>query len=121
MPMHVPVWDSIVPLNLYCPNGTSMASSTNKGYGLCCGHVGYDMGYDTMQSGRYHCITTNGTSIFSVFKQDVPQKHWYLLIRPYGVIKPQDQNVDLCYLEDLNSYSVIVITQLNLSVLCTSS
>ena len=86
MPIHVPVWDSIVPLNLYCPNGTPMPSSANKCYGLCCGLVGYDMGYDTMQSGRYQCITTNGTSIFSVFKQDFPQKHWYPLTRPYGVI-----------------------------------
>ena len=59
-----------------------MPSSANKGYGLCCGLVGYD----TMQSGRYQCIMTNGTSVFSVFKQDVPQKHWYPLTRPYGVI-----------------------------------
>jgi hypothetical protein len=69
MPMRVPVWDSIVPFSLYCPNGIPVPSSAHKGYGLCCGLVGYD----TMQSGKYQCITTNGTSIFSVFKQDVPQ------------------------------------------------
>ena len=80
--MHVPVWDSIVPFNLYCPNGTTMLSSASKGYGLCCGLVGCD----TMQSGRYQYITTNGTSIFSVFKRDVLQKHWYPLTRPYGVV-----------------------------------
>ena len=120
MPMHVPVWCSIVPFNLYCPNGTPMPSSANKGYGLYCGLLGYDMDYDTTQSGCYQCIMTNGTSIFSVFKQDIPQKHWCPLTRLYGVITLKTTCGSLLLWRP-KFYSIIVITQLNLYVLCTSS
>ena len=46
------------------------------------------------------------------------------MVLPYQTIlchNPQDHIVDLCYLEDLHFYSFIIITQLNSSVLCSSS
>jgi hypothetical protein len=92
-----------------------LPSSASKGYDFCCGLVGYDM-QSGMSSVLWQKVPPSSVSWSRMFPET--------LVSPYQTLhchNPKHHNVDLCCLEDLNLYSTIVITQLNLSVQGSSS